>query len=315
MTSLSEKIYVGLDVSSTTLDVYIRPMGLSLKVSNDEIGIQKLKDHLPEKIDLLVLEATGGYEKLTARLLSADNIPVAIVNPRQVRDFAKATGQLAKTDATDGKIIALFAEKIEPPVKQLANEKQQELMDFKSRRKQLVEMITMEKNRLGKSSKTIKKSLEKTIKFLVGELKAMDQKLEKNISEDPQWSKKDELLQSIIGVGPVLSTTLIADLPELGTLNHKKIAALVGVAPFNRDSGAYVGGRTVWGGRASVRATLYMAALVASKKNPQIKVFYERLCANGKKKKVALTACMHKLLIIMNAMIKTNTAWQFDCTT
>jgi transposase len=202
---------------------------------------------------LVVLEATGGYEKLAGRLLSEDDIPISIVNPRQVRDFAKAIGQLAKTDVIDGKIIALFAEKIEPPAKQLANDKQQELIDLKSRRRQLVEMITMEKNRLVKSSKFIKKSLEKTIKFLEKELKAMDQKLKVNISEDLVWSKKDALLQSIKGVGPVVSTTLIADLPELGTLSHKKISALVGVAPFNRDSGAYVGGRTVWGGRASVR--------------------------------------------------------------
>lgn len=311
MSNLSEKVYVGMDVSSTNLDVYIRPIGQSLKVANDETGIRKLKKQLPKKIDLVVLEATGGYEKLAFKLLSAEGIPVAIVNPRQVRDFAKAMGQLAKTDAIDGKIISLFAEKIEPATKALSDEKQEELTELRSRRKQLVEMITMEKNRLGKSSKPTRDSIEKTLKFLHKELKTIEQKLQTNIAANPEWSKKDKLLQSIVGVGPVLSTTIISDLPELGTLTHKKISALVGVAPFNRDSGAYVGGRTVWGGRASVRATLYMAALVASKKNPQIKHFYERLCARGKKKKVALTACMHKLLIIMNSMIKTNTIWRY----
>lgn len=313
MNEKDQKIYVGIDVSKAYLDVYFHPTGQAIKVSNDKTGLKELVGSLSKQpIKLVILEATGGYEKFIARELEKVHFPVSVINPRQARDFAKALGQLAKTDKIDGRILALFAEKIGPTPRPLKTLEQQALSDLKARRKQLVDMVTMEKNRLDKANPSIQKGIKKTIKFLQKELKSMDEKLSQAIKEDPTLSQKNELLRSVKGVGPVLSATLLADLPELGTLNHKKISALVGVAPFNRDSGTFVGGRTVWGGRSSVRATLYMAALVATKNNPQIKVFYERLCKAGKVKKVALTACMHKLLMIMNAILKSGIPWNME---
>lgn len=310
MSNLEKKCYVGIDVSKATLDIHIHPLGKSFKVSNDSKGIRELKKSLPKAVTLIVMEATGGYEQLVARTLSNAKFPISVVNPRQVRDFAKAMGKLAKTDKIDGQLIALFGEKIEPPIKPPVEIKQQELADQRARRKQIVEMLVMEKNRLSKAPSVIKKSIEKFINFLEKELNALEQVLRKLIDNNVDWSKKDKLLQGIQGVGPTVSLTLLASLPELGKLNAKQISALVGVAPFNRDSGVFIGGRSVWGGRSSVRAVLYMAALVASKTNVKIKTFYDRLCTAGKPKKVALTACMHKLLIIMNAMIKSGREWQ-----
>jgi transposase len=314
MTSLPEKIYVGIDVSKSTLDVYIHPTKKTVKVSNDEVGFKKLKEYLSEQVTLVVMEASGGYEKQVFKQLSGFGIPVAVVNPRQIRNFAKALGHLAKTDRVDARIIAQFAEKIEPRVTPVKEKKQETLVELKTRRTQLVDMITMEKNRLDKSNKNIKKNIEKTIKFLEKQLKALNETLQQAIAEDAELYKKDKLLQSIKGVGPVVSATILADLPELGTLDQRKIAALVGVAPFNQDSGRYEGERKVWGGRASVRSILYMAALVASRSNPKIKAFYKRLCEAGKKKKVALTACMGKLLVTMNAILKTGIPWQANYT-
>jgi transposase len=312
MTNLGEKIYVGIDVSKSTLDVYIHPVNKVIKVSNDDIGFKKLKEHLPNQITLVAMEATGGYEKQVFKKLSSFGIPVAVVNPRQIKNFAKALGQLAKTDRVDAKIIAQFAEKIEPRVIPVKEEKQEKLVELKTRRSQLIGMITMEKNRLGKAGKTVQKIIENSIKFLEQQLKALNKALQQIIGENIELSKKDKLLQSIKGVGPVVSATILADLPEFGTLNQRKIAALVGVAPFNQDSGRYEGKRKVWGGRAPVRAALYMAALAASRSNPQIKAFYKRLCGAGKKKKVALTACMRKLLVTMNAIVKTEIPWQVN---
>jgi len=310
MDKLEQNVYVGIDVSKANLDVFIHPIGQVYKVSNDETGINKLTKLLSKQsIKLIVLEATGGYEKKVARGLAEAKFSVSVINPRQARDFAKALGQLAKTDKVDSRILALFANKIEPTARPLKTLKQQDLTDLKARRKQLVDMITMEKNRLDKTSVNIKKGIEKVIKFFQKELRAIDKKLSQAIEEDPNLSEKNKLLRSIKGVGPVLSATLLADLPELGTLTNKKISALVGVAPFNRDSGTFVGGKTIWGGRSSVRTSLYMAALAASKYNPQIKTFYDRLSKAGKVKKVVLTACMHKLLIIMNAMLKSGVSW------
>lgn len=309
MTEYTKKIYVGVDVSKLKLDVSVQPLNENFTCSNDQVGYKKLYKRLPKSVTMVVFEATGGYEMNVAKFLSEKAIPIAIVNPRQVRDFAKATGKLAKTDKIDSNIIALFAEKLEPKETTLPNKKQQELSELRTRRAQVVDMITMEKNRLDKVSKLIAKSIKKTITFLEKELKALDEKLKEQIEKDEELSKKDQILRSVKGVGPVLSATLLAELPELGKLDRKKIAALVGVAPFNRDSGKFLGGKTVWGGRASVRSILYMAALVASRNNPKIKAFYEKLCAAGKAKKVALTACMHKLLLILNAMIKSGEIW------
>ena len=234
------------------------------------------------------------------------------MNPRQVRNFAKALGQLAKTDKIDGRILALFGEKIAPTPRPLKSQEQQDLSELKNRRRQLVDMITMENNRLDKASIAIQKPIQKTIKFLKKGLAEIDKKLQASIKSTPDLSRKAALLRSIKGVGAVTCVTLLADLPELGKLSHRKIAALVGVAPFNRDSGIALGKKTIWGGRSTVRTALYMAALVATKVNPQIKSFYERLCQAGKAKKVAFVARMHKLLIIMNAVIKSDQPWGME---
>jgi transposase len=261
---------------------------------------------------LVVLEATGGIEMPVAATLAVAGIPIAVVNPRQVRDFARATGRLAKTDSIDAKVLALFAAAVRPQVRPLPDANEQELGDILSRRRQLVEMITAEKNRLRSArSKAVRTHIQAHITWLETELANIDSDLKRIIRESPVWREKDDLLKSVPGVGPVLSTTLLADLPELGTLNRRQIASLVGVAPFNRDSGKLRGKRMIWGGRAAVRTVLYMSTLVATRRNPVIRVFYQRLCAAGKAKKVALTACMRKLLTILNAMLKHGTPWHY----
>jgi transposase len=261
---------------------------------------------------LVVLEATGGLEIPLTGVLAAAGVPVVVVNPRQVRDFAKATGQLAKTDALDAQTLAHFAEVIRPELRPLPDEQTQALAAILARRRQLVEMLTAEKNRLGSARTPVRTSLRTHIAWLERELNHRDRDLAHAIRESPVWREKDALLQSTPGVGPVVTTTLLANLPELGTLTGKQIAALVGVAPLNRDSGSWRGKRTVWGGRAQIRAVLYMAAIVAARFNPVIRAFYQRLCAAGKAKKVALTACMRKLLIILNAMLKHRTPWRTE---
>jgi transposase len=255
------------------------------------------------------MEATGGYEKQVAQSLTKAELAVCVANPRQVRDFAKAMGKLAKTDKIDAQIIALFAEKIQPHANVSCDENQQTLAENNARRRQLVDMITMEKNRLDKVSKALKKSIKRIINALEKELDTINKTLKNVIQNDEQYAKRNELLQSIKGVGPIVAASIISDLPELGRVSAKQISALAGLAPYNRDSGTLRGKRTIWGGRASIRAMLYMATLVAIKHNTQIKVFYERLCQVGKKKKVAIIACMHKLLIIMNAMVKSKQSW------
>ena len=249
-------------------------------------------------------------ETSAASALAVAGLPCAVINPRQVRDFAKATGQLAKTDRLDAGILAQFADRIRPIPRPMPDPETKALSDLMSRRRQLIEMVTAEKNRLQCTPPGWRADVQSHITWLEGRLARLQEKLEALIKTSPTWRVNDELLQSVKGVGPVLSTTLLADLPELGTLNRKKIAALVGVAPFNRDSGTMRGKRTVWGGRAQVRAVLYMGTLAATRHNPVIKAFYTRLLAAGKAKKVALTACMRKLLTILNAMIKNQTAWQ-----
>jgi transposase len=259
---------------------------------------------------LVVLEATGGLEIPLTGVLAAAGVPVAVVNPRQVRDFAKAAGKLAKTDALDAQVLAHFAEVMRPEPRPLPDAQTQTLAAILARRRQLVEMLTAEKNRLGSARPPVRKSLRTHIAWLERELAHTDSDLAHAIRESPVWREKDELLRSTPGVGPVLTTTLLADLPELGALTSKQITALVGVAPLNHDSGTWRGKRAVWGGRAQVRAVLYMGALVAARFNPVIRAFYQRLCAAGKAKKVALTACMRKLLTILNAMMKHRTAWR-----
>lgn len=311
MTSSNSKFYFGVDVSKALLDIFVLPSNQSFQFQNNASGIKKFISKLKSfSAPFIVMEATGGYEKPLAAALNLAQLNIAIINPRPIRDFAKAVGKLAKTDKIDAYIIALFGQKLQPRPTLAHNENQQNLNEQSTRRRQLIDMITMEKNRLDKAGCTTKKSVERIIKVLEKELQDINDQLEKSIQSDPQTAQKTGLLKTIKGVGSVVSTHLVAQLPELGELTAKQITALVGIAPFNRDSGTLRGKRTIWGGRAPVRCALFMAALVAIRHNPQIKTFYERLCAKGKAKKVAIVACMHKLLIIMNAMIKHNQPWQ-----
>jgi transposase len=303
-------VFVGIDVSKARLDVALRPTGDGWAVANDERGIAVLVDRLRGlSPTLIVLEATGGLELPPTGTLAAAGLPVVVVNARQVRDFAKATGRLAKTDALDAAILAQFAEAVRPALRPLPDAATQALSALLTRRRQLLEMRTAEQNRLGSARSQVHKGIRAHITWLEHRLADLDLDLGRTIRESPVWREKEDLLQSTPGVGPVLARTLLADLPELGTLNRKQVAALVGVAPLNRDSGTLRGRRTIWGGRAPVRAALYMSALAATRFNPVIKAFYQRLCAAGKAKKVALTACMHKLLLILNAMMKHGTPW------
>jgi transposase len=308
----STQVFVGIDVSKKQLDLAFRPAG-RFAAPNDEAGFAQVIERLSTLSPaLVVLEATGGIEIPLAGALAAAGVPVVVVNPRQVRDFAKAAGKLAKTDELDAHTLAHFAEVMRPEPRPLPDEQTQTLAAILTRRRQLVEMLTAEKNRLGQARKPVRKSLRAHIAWLKRELAQTDSDLAHAIHESPVWREKDDLLRSTPGVGPVLTTTLLANLPELGTLTGKQIAALVGVAPLNRDSGTWRGKRTVWGGRAQIRATLYMAAVVAARFNPVIRAFYQRLCAAGKAKKVALTACMRKLLMILNAMLKHRTPWRTE---
>jgi transposase len=303
-------IFVGIDVSKAQLDVALRPDG-RFAVPNDEPGVAQLLTRLKAMPPtLVVLEATGGVELPVTTALALAGMPVVVVNPRQVRDFAKATGQLAKTDAIDAEVLARFAEAIRPEPRPLPDEQTQGLAALVLRRHQLIDMLTAEKNRLASARRAIRKNLRAHIAWLERALAQADTDLAEAIRQSPIWREKDELLRSVPGIGPVLTTTLLATLPELGTLTHKQIAALVGVAPLNRDSGTLSGRRTCWGGRAHVRAVLYMAALTATRFNPVVRAFYRRLCAAGKAKKVALVACMRKLLTIVNAMLKHRTPWR-----
>jgi transposase len=308
---------IGIDVAKAELVIAARPSGERWTVANDERGIRTLVDRVQgAKPELIVLEATGGYELLCVAALVAAALPVVVVNPRQVRDFAKATGQLAKTDRIDADILALFAERVRPDVRVLPDADAQELEALLARRRQLLEMLQAEKNRLGqvfgRGKRPVKKSLKSHITFLERELRIADTDLGTMIRQSPAWRERDDLLQSVPGVGRVLSLTLLADLPELGRLSRRQIAKLVGVAPLSRDSGTLRGRRFVQGGRASVRAVLYMGALVATKRNPIIRAFYQRLLAAGKPKKLALVACMRKLLTILNMMVREQQPWSTD---
>lgn len=311
--SKQEKVYIGIDVSKSVLDIYILPIGKYMQFKNEPSEIKKLIKKLALFSEaLIVMESTGGYEKTLAYACCKAGLNVSIVNPRQIRDFAKASSILAKTDRIDAKVIALFGLKMEPKANVVYNEEHNQLSENASRRKQLVDMITMEKNRLDKASKEQKKSIGRIIKALEKELEIINKGQEELINNSKEFSEKKDILISVKGIGAVTATNLIAELPELGELNSKEIASLAGVAPFNRDSGTLKGKRTIWGGRASVRNALYMPTLVATKHNPKIKEFYDRLLSNGKSKMTALIACMRKLLIIMNAMVKKSQCWIFE---
>jgi transposase len=308
-----DPIFIGIDVSKARLDVSVRPLDRRESVANDEVGIMALVKRLREmQPALIVLEATGGVERQVVRALASEELAVVVVNPRQVRDFAKATGQLAKTDSIDAEVLARFGEAVRPALRPLADAGSEELRARVARRRQITEMIVAERNRTSGASKGVRKRIDAHIRWLEAELKRADEDLDQSIRQSPIWREKEDLLKSVPGIGPVVSRTLLAELPELGRLNRKQIAALVGVAPLNWDSGTLRGRRAIWGGRATVRAALYMAALVASRRNSVIRDFYRRLRNAGKAPKVALVACMRKLLTILNAMIKHKTRWSVN---
>ena len=306
-----EARFVGIDVSKAQLDVAVRPTGKRWVLPYNEAGIEGL---LPQIVDLgpalVLLEATGGLELPLVAALAAATLPVVVVNPRQVRDFARATGTLAKTDALDAGVLAHFADAVRPDVRPLKDAETQALNSLTARRRQVMTMLVSEKNRLGTAIGAVSPRIEAHIAWLEQELSDLDQGLPQTLRRSPVWREKDDLLRTVPGVGPQLSLTLLAHLPALGTLNRRQIAALVGVAPYNRDSGALRDKRAVWGGRSRVRAVLYMGALVASRHNPAIRDFYQRLLAAGKPKKVALVASMRKLLVTLNAMLKHGYPWR-----
>jgi transposase len=307
-----ENIYVGIDVSKDSLDVAVKSTTDRWKFTNDEAGIAALCQTVAHlKPALVAFEATGGYEFALYLGLDAAGLPAAPANPRQVRDFARSMGKLAKTDRIDARVIAQFAS-ANPELRPKHIADTQELKEIVVRRTQLKEMLTAENNRLRTARGTRRVQIEEHACWLRRALEGMDREIRDEIKKDPLWREKDRLLQSVPGVGPVLSATLLGQLPELGTLDRKEVAALVGVAPFNRDSGKMHAERCIWGGRAPVRAVLYMATLVAVQYNDVIRVFYERLLAAGKSKKVALIACGRKLLTILNSMLKHHVPWSFD---
>jgi transposase len=316
LSSATKTSYVGVDVSKARLEVAVVPTGESFVVSNDEEGFEELVGRLREEeapVALVVLEASGGFERPVTAALAAAKLAVCIVNPRQSRDFARATGKLAKTDRLDAHVLARFAQAVQPLPRALPDEQAQEFQAILARRAQIISMMTAEKNRLGATaSKAVAGRIQAHLRWLEKELSRTDRDLDEAIENNPTFKENEALLRSVPGVGPVLCRTLLAELPELGSLTRRELSALVGVAPLNRDSGTFRGRRAIWGGRGRVREALYMAALVGSRHNPPIKRFYERLVEAGKPKKVALVACMRKLLVILNAVLRDRTPWRYS---
>jgi len=307
-----ERIFVGIDVAKQHLDIHVRPTDAHFRLLRDEAGLGNLVERLrPLGPVLVVLEATGGYEVPVAAALGSAGLPVAVVNPRQIRDFARATGQLAKTDTLDALIIALFAEAVQPEARPLPTAQAQALGELVARRRQLTDMLGAESNRQQQAhDPRLQRRIATHIRWLTKALAELEADLDDTIRSSPLWRAQDNLLQSVPGVGGVTAFTLIADLPELGHLDRRKIAALVGIAPLNRDSGAWRGRRMIAGGRPTVRCVLYMAALTAIRFNPVIAHFYQRLTAAGRPKNVALIAAMRKLLTMLNAILRDQRPWQ-----
>ena len=307
------EVFVGIDVSKSRLDVVMRPSQETWQSTNDEAGVRALVERLQSlSATLLIVEATGGYERLLVAALVAAQLPVVVINPRQARDFAKALGQLAKTDRIDAHLLALFAERVRPPTRALPDEATQELEALLVRRRQVVEMLTAEENRRKQARPALRERIQAHIRWLRGELSDAESEMERAIEASPAWQVRVDLLRSVPGVGPAVSRTLLGELPELGQLTHRQIAKLVGVAPLNRDSGTLRGRRSIWGGRAPVRSALYMAALAGIRWNPILSTYYRRLRNGGKAHKVALVACMRKLLIILNALVRTGQPWRLE---
>jgi transposase len=313
LVSAEQLAQVGIDVSKSTLDVAIEPAHQSWQVANDPQGIRHLVEKLSElQPERIVLEATGGYELPVLAALGCAELPVVAVNPRQVRDFAKALGRLAKTDALDAQVLAQFAAVVKPELRPLPDAATRELAGLLARRRQLIEMRTAESNRLSLAVSPVQPEIREHMRWLSKRIQQLDRDLHDRLRATPLWRDQENLLRSVPGVGPVLSTTLLVEVPELGTVSHRQLAALVGVAPFNCDSGKWKGTRRIWGGRAAVRTVLYMAACTAVRHNPVLRALYQRLLAAGKRKKVALVACMRKLLTICNAIIISGTSWRYQ---
>lgn len=308
---LNDSQCIGIDVCKKFLDIYIRPADRFLQVPNTIDGFESLASELPRpsEVSRIVLESTGGYERQAALWLTQQGYAVSVINARQGRNFAKAVNQLAKTDKVDAKILAWLGEALTPPVRPLASEAQQQLNDLVTRRRQLVDILTAEGNRVAMLRGKAQVSVEVHLEWLKEQIKDLDRSIEAQIKAGEQWHKTQKLVLTVPGVGKIMSSTLISALPELGALSHRQIAALVGVAPLNHDSGQMRGKRRVFGGRANVRQVLFMSAMVAVRFNPVLKAFYDRLIQKGKLKKVALVACMHKLLTILNAIVKSGQAW------
>jgi transposase len=317
MKSKSSEVFIGIDVCKERLDIANDSSSEVWSESNNDAGVCSLVEKLSSpKPSLVVMEATGGLETLLYSSLVTADIPAVVVNPRQVRDFAKALGKLAKTDAIDAWVLARFGALMRPEVRPIKDEQTRELAALVRRRRQLIGMRTAEKTRLRQTAtKWNRKDIKSHIKVLDKSLSKLEKEISNNVKNTPGWKEKDEIITSVSGAGPNLSRNLIANLPELGKLNRREIATLVGVAPLNRDSGKFRGSRVVWGGRSHVRSALYTSALSASKYNPSIKIFYQRLIEKGKKPKVALTACMRKLLTILNTMVKNNSTWDQNYST
>jgi len=302
--------FVGIDVSKDRFDIHVRPDNIERSLCNDELGFRALLDVVQQvPPTIMILEATGGFERRLVAFLLAHRLPVVVINPKRVRHFAKANGQLAKTDRIDAATLAHFAEAMQPPVRSIPDAFLEELRDLLARRHQLLDMIVAEKNRLTTASKSIRRQLLEHIHWMEKRLASLDQDLDHHIQSSPTWKAKDDLLQSVPSIGPASSRSLLIQLPELGQLNRHQIASLVGVAPFNQDSGRFRGHRAIHGGRTSVRCALYMPTLVAIRHNPSIRAFYQRLVLAGKPKMVALIASMRKLLTILNSIIKRNRPW------
>jgi transposase len=305
------ELFIGIDVSKDRLDICVRPSGETFVVTRDDEGLERLVERLRALAPALVtLEATGGYETVVASALAAEHLPLAVVNPRQIRDFARSTGKLAKTDRLDAAAIAHFAEAVRPAARRLADGEAQALGELVARRRQVIEMIVAEKNRRRLAAQPrVLKAIDRHVDLLQAELSELDREIDGAIRNSPAWQADADLLASVPGIGKATLRTLIAELPELGRLDRRKIAALVGVAPINRDSGVWRGRKAIAGGRAPVRTALYMAALVASRANPVIAPYYQKLRASGKAAKQALTACIRKLLVILNAILRDRTPW------
>jgi transposase len=307
---MNNGVFVGVDVSKGTLDVLVRPTGEYFQADNNAEGISQLRQRLLElRPTLVVMEATGGYERELSIALVLGGLPVAVVNPRQVRDFAKSMNRFGKTDRVDAGVIAMFGEKLNPEARGVPEKEVRELDALVTRRQQLIDMRTAEKNRAGVAPASQKPRIKDHIHYLDAQIDAVEVELESAIQESRVWQARNELLTSVPAIGPVTSSTLIARVPELGRLTSKEIAALIGLAPFAVDSGKYRGQRKIWGGRADVRTALYMATISAIRCNPVIRAHYEQLKSRGKLSKVAIVACMRKLLIIINAMVRTNQPW------